>query len=106
MSPRRHRHEAALIIALTPAVLIFAVLAWLLLAALRALPWLLMLAGLVVACRWYRLHRRPRASAVRLVASQPDPDQAELARLRDDNAKLRTKVRVLSDMLTGEDARP
>jgi hypothetical protein len=33
-------------------------------------------------------------------------DHGEFARLRSDNEKLRTKVRVLSDMINGPDARP
>jgi hypothetical protein len=35
-----------------------------------------------------------------------DLDRAELARLRAENTKLRTKVRVLSDMLNGPEAGP
>jgi apolipoprotein N-acyltransferase len=93
--------------------------AWALWAAWHVLPWLLAIAAAVVACRRWQLHRRAlawvrTASAPAVpprvlqgeIVTDDGQDRAELARLRDDNAKLRTKVRVLSDMINGPRRQP
>jgi hypothetical protein len=108
---RREHHQVTWILA-GGAVLVGAdALLWAAWILVRLLPVLLPAAAAVWACRRWKLHRRASAlltgtpgqrPPVRLIASQPVTDAVELERLRSDNAKLRTKVRVLSDMLNGE----
>ena len=72
--------------------------------------WPLLLIGGAVWLGWRSRHRAlshvSTTAPPPLVQGHVDYERAELARLRDDNAKLRAKVRVLSDMINGPEARP
>jgi apolipoprotein N-acyltransferase len=115
---RRHRDLRFIVIG-TGLLLGLDAVAWALWAAWHTLPWLLAIAVVVVAVRHWHLCRRALAWVRTATAPAVSPrvvqgqivtdagrDRAELARLRDDNAKLRAKVRVMSDMLNGPEARP
>jgi hypothetical protein len=120
MTGRHRKHHPITVMPIGTCVLLgLDAVAWALWAAWHVLPWLLAITVAVVACRRWRLHRRalawvrsattppgPPRVVQGQVVSDTDLDRGELTRLRDDNAKLRAKVGVLSDMINGSEARP
>jgi hypothetical protein len=115
---RRKRHPITVIMIGLAVLLGLDAIAWPLWVAWQLLPVLLPLAVLVFACKHWRLRSRAMAwirqaaapaARSRVVQGQvvaDSPDRAELARLRDDNAKLRTKVRMLPEFINGPEIRP
>jgi len=108
---RRHPSVAAIGLFLAVVGLNLLLTAWAYLYLL--LPWLAFGALVLFAWRAVRRHQfaapgRPRVLRGQVINDQDDAElmRAELARLRDDNAKLRAKVRVLSDLVNGPEARP
>jgi hypothetical protein len=115
VTDRHRRHSATATIVVWGAVVVAAdAILW---ALWETWPLVLSVGAAGVAVVWWRRHRGnktlpPRPiPPLRLVASNPDADpdsidQAELVRLRRDNAKLRRKVAVLAEYINGPEVRP
>jgi Protein of unknown function (DUF2637) len=106
---RRGRHE---FIKLIGGLVLFAALVTVVkLVQSGVLPWLA--SGLALWAGWRAARWTARRHAVvswprRAIEGKPldpDTDRTETVRLRNDNAKLRAKVRALSDMVNGPEAR-